>query len=132
MESSIVEVLEELESALENSVPHNELIDWINEFSLLSSAELDTLVGLLEEKGYDSFALLLSEEIDTPTLENDLERQRPWHQNDRCNKAPADEIKYLREKMALQLFKTLRPDDRHEGEQTFHANIECRRFHNDL
>jgi hypothetical protein len=121
-------LLEEIHDALNNNISHDKLINFINEECYLNGGDLDLLVGMLEDKGHQEFAALLSDEIHTPTLENELERQRPWHENTRCTRMPSDEISYLKEKLTLQLYKTLHPD----GQEVIYSKPECRRYHNDL
>ena len=121
-------LLEEIADALNNNIPHDELITFINDECYLTDANLDTLVGILESKGHNEFASLLSDEIHTPTLENELACQRPWHENDRCNRMPSDEILHLREKLPLQMYKLLHPS----GMEIIYSKPEMRRFHNDL
>jgi len=75
--------------------------------SPVSDSQLDSLVGLLEDKGHKDLANEISEGIHTPTLESDLARQQPWHLNDRCNSASHQEPLVEWEKKWLQCFDKL-------------------------
>ena len=109
MENSRLElVLDEIIDALENEVevvPHDAIIQYINEEATdLTNTDLDTLVGLLEDKGYGDFASSLADEIANPTLETEIENNQPWFKNDKRNRAAIDEPKQERERSWVQRY----------------------------
>ena len=77
--------------------------------SLVSDSQLDSLVGLLEDKGHEDLAEEISLGIHHPTLADDIARQQPWHLNDRCNAASHQEPKKRWDKKWVQRFDKLYP-----------------------
>ena len=124
----LLEVVEEIVDALDNEVPYGIIIQWVNE-SPLSDKEADNLVALLEDKGCLIMASKIADEIHSPTLSDDLQRQRDWWENDVCNGLPKPRKEW--DKKWLKLYTTLYSDNP-EGGELIWARTDCRSWHNDI
>jgi len=107
-------------------VPNEVIIQWLNE-SPLSNEEMDELVGMLEKlEEFRIIAGLIADEIESPTLENDIARNQPWYNNDKCNTADHQKPRKEWDKKWLQRFKRLYP------ESLIWAKPTTWQWHNDL
>ena len=102
-------VVVEIRDALDNEVPFDHLMQWINEDLFFNDVQLDTLVGMLEDANLQGFATYLADKIASPTLETDIENSLPWFKNDKRNRGAYDEVFEPRDKKTLVMFKELRP-----------------------